>query len=107
MIADQTNNLIRAKAPADYLQDSDIFSAPPSSLLPAHFVDDSAAEALALAKEDNSEDGQKIALAAYDRFLAAREALIIATIRDACGVSPSQPSSSVAKDSTTAPHTNP
>lgn len=107
LIADQTNNLIRAKAPADYLQDSDIFSAPPSSLLPAHFVEASAIEALSLAKEDNSEDGQKIALAAYDRFLAAREALIISTIRDVCGVPPSTAVSSVATDAGTAPHANP
>jgi len=87
LIADQTNNRIRAKAPADYLQDPDIFSGPPVTLLPPHFVEDSGLAALRLAKEDPTEAGQKAALAAYDAFLAAREALIIKTIREACGVS--------------------
>lgn len=88
LIADKTNNLIRAKAPADYLQDSAIFSEAPSCLLPAHFVDATAINALEQAEEDQSEDGKRIALAAYEDFLNAREALIIAAIRDACGVSP-------------------
>ena len=87
LIADQTNNKIRAKAPAAYLESADIFSAPPATLLPAHFVDESGLAALKLAKEDSTESGQKSALAAYDAFLAAREALIIRTIRDACGIS--------------------
>jgi len=89
LIADQTNNKIRAKAPAGYLADSDIFSVPPASLLPAHFVDESGITALQAAKDDDSEVGKKAALAAYDQFLSAREALIISTIRAACGVSAS------------------
>lgn len=87
LIADQTNNKIRAKAPADYLQSTDIFTTAPASLLSAHFVDETALEALRLATEDRTEDGQKIVLAAYDRFLDAREALILATVREICGVS--------------------
>ena len=89
LIADQTNNKIRAKAPSAYLADPDIFSDTPGNLLPAHFIDESAITALKLAKEDDTEDGRKAALAAYDQFLATREALIITTIRAACGVSTS------------------
>jgi hypothetical protein len=87
LIADQTNNKIRAKAPADYLEDAEIFTVEPATVLPAHFVDALGIEALCVAKEDNSEGGQKIALAAYDKFLANREVLIISTIREVCGVS--------------------
>ncbi|MEI7822129.1 MAG: DUF262 domain-containing protein [Verrucomicrobiota bacterium] len=87
LIADQTNNKIRAKAPADYLLSTDIFSAAPATLLSAHFVDESGLEALKMATEDRTEDGQKNVLAAYDRFLDAREALILATVREICGVS--------------------
>ncbi len=54
--------------------------------MPAHFVDEPALAALKLAKEDPTEAGQKAALEAYDAFLAAREALLLKTIRDECGV---------------------
>lgn len=87
LIADQTNNKIRAKAPADYLESTDIFSTAPADLLAAHFVDESGVEALKLAKEDRTEDGQRAAAAAYDKFLAAREALILGEIREVCGLS--------------------
>jgi len=87
LIADQTNNMIRAKAPAEYLEDPDIFSGPPSALLPPHFVEDMGLAALMHAKEDLTEEGRNAARAAYDAFLDAREALIIKTIRAACGVS--------------------
>jgi hypothetical protein len=87
LIADQTNNKIRAKAPADYLHSPDVFSASPAALLSAHFVNESGLAALKLATEERTKDGQKSVLAAYDRFLDAREALILATVREICGVS--------------------
>jgi hypothetical protein len=86
LIADQTNNKIRAKAPADYLRDPDIFSGPPSTLLSRHFAEDMGLAALMQAKEDLTEEGRDAARAAYDAFLDAREALIIKSIREACGV---------------------
>lgn len=84
LIADQTNNKIRSKAPADYLNNADIFSAPPESLLSPHFVDGSAIKALRLARQDCSEEA---ALEIYNQFLSAREESIITAIREVCGIS--------------------
>lgn len=89
LIADQTNNLIRAKAPADYLEAPEIFSSTPESVLTAHFVDETGLTQMKLAKDCDSQDEQKVALESYDRFLAAREAAILSVIRDECGVTPS------------------
>lgn len=89
LIADQTNNKIRAKAPADYLQLSDVFSSDPAPLLNAHFVDALGFGAMQLGKEDRSDPGKEAAQSAYDQFLAAREAALIAAIREVCGVTAS------------------
>lgn len=85
LIADHTNNKIRSKAPADYLNDTEIFSTAPKDLLSAHFVDALAIDALKLAKRDISDDAAR---SVYDQFLAAREQSIIMAIREVCGVPP-------------------
>lgn len=89
LIADQTNNKIRAKAPADYLQLSDVFSSDPAPLLDAHFVDALGLGAMQLGKEDRSDLGKEAAQSAYEQFLAARETALIAAIREVCGVTAS------------------
>jgi len=87
LIADQTNNKIRAKAPSDYLQSADIFSSDPAALLEKHFISGHALSAMRRGVEDRSDEGQVAVQSAYDQFLAAREAALISAIREVCGVS--------------------
>ncbi len=84
LISDETNGKIRDKAPADYLADPEIFpSGPLPELLEPHFVAGPTVEAMAKAGE--ALDNQQAA-AVYEHFLARREAAIVATIRQTCGV---------------------
>ena len=88
LIADQTNNKIRAKAPADYLK-TEVFSSDPALLLSAHFIGEDGLSSMRIAIEDRSDAGMASAQAAYDQFLASREAALLVKIREVCGVLPS------------------
>jgi hypothetical protein len=86
LIADATNNKIRAKAPADYLKSAEVFCSNPDHLLSAHFVEEAGLAAMQLAVEDQSDQGKKAAQAAYEQFLSARESSLLSTIREVCGL---------------------
>lgn len=84
LISDETNNKIKDKAPADYLNNVEIFpSRPIESLLEPHFLTKNAVDIMKQAKEDVSNETMD---EIYDRFLRAREEGIIAAIRKACGL---------------------
>lgn len=87
LISDETNGKIKDNAPAAYLADREVFpDGPLPDLLAAHFLDESATELLAKAKEvlPHEEAAQL-----YERFLEARQAALIAEIRRACGIAQS------------------
>jgi len=84
LISDETNNKIKAKSPAEYLQSEDIFPAGPNlELLQPHFIGPDALETLHAAKEDLGPAGLR---EVYEKFLSIREAAIIAEIRRVTGV---------------------
>jgi hypothetical protein len=86
LISNETNGKIKDKAPATYLNDTDIFpSGPRSDLLQAHFVDDGIAARLGEAVEALPNDQ---ASQLYEGFVRDREAALIAEIRRACGIFP-------------------
>lgn len=88
LISNETNNRIKDKAPADYLNDPDILrTASRSALLRPHFIDDATCAIALTAFEDLTNDE---AAGVYGRFLQAREAEIIQEIRRACGVAEDQ-----------------
>lgn len=85
LIAGQTNGKIKALAPASYLDSTDIFpNGATSTLLQPHFI--SADGIAAMKSATDGLEPEKVS-AIYDNFLAAREAAIIAAIREACGLS--------------------
>jgi hypothetical protein len=84
LISDETNNKIKASAPADYVASQDIFpSGPDEGLLLPHFVDMAALEILKSTTETLTEE---VAALKYEEFRKAREGAIVAEIRKACGV---------------------
>jgi hypothetical protein len=84
LISDDTNNKIKAKAPAAYLADTAIFPTGASDdLLRPHFIDASAQDLMKQAPESLTSDE---AADIYERFLQAREAVMIEEIRKACGI---------------------
>ena len=84
LISDETNNTIKDKAPADYLVDPEVFpSGANAALLEPHFLDAAATKLLAQAREDLS-DEQVAEL--YAAFIQARQAAMIAEIRNVCGI---------------------
>ncbi len=84
LISDETNNKIKAKAPADYTTNSDIFpSGATERILSPHFIDSNALESLHSANDALSNDELD---QVYKRFLKAREAAIVSEVRDLCGV---------------------
>lgn len=85
LIADQTNNKIRAKAPADYLK-SEVFGSDPAPLLSAHFIREDGLNFMRHATEDRSDAGKVSAQTAYEQFLASREAALLGRIREVCGL---------------------
>jgi hypothetical protein len=90
LIADQTNNRIRAKSPADYLADVSIFPNGPVEVLSPHFIDADAFSAMTCAPEEITDEGKAAVAAAYARFLDAREATLLREIRKQCGVEASK-----------------
>jgi hypothetical protein len=83
LISDKTNAKIKDDAPADYLNDAEIFpSGPRPGLLGPHFMT-ATLPLLQLALEALPDaDADEL----YCRFLQAREATMIQEIRDACGI---------------------
>ena len=86
LISNKTNAKIRDKAPADYLVSKEVFpSGATASLLAPHFLDDAAVRALQASTKDMT---QAEVAENYDAFRDAREAAVIAEIREVCGVEP-------------------
>ena len=84
LISNETNGKIKAKAPAQYLTDADIFpSGARNDLLGPHFVDEAIRPVLLEASEDLSDPD---VADLYDRFLKSREEAIIGEIRRVCGI---------------------
>jgi hypothetical protein len=84
LISDETNGKIKDDAPADYLNDAQIFpSGARPDLLGPHFIDDLTIPLLQNAIEALPEHE---AVDLYGRFLRAREAAMIEEIRRACGI---------------------
>lgn len=84
LISSTTNGTIKAKAPADYLDDPGVFpggAAP--ELLGPHFLGEGAVATMRSATAELTGDGLK---AVYERFCVQREAAILAAIRVACGI---------------------
>ncbi|HEX5988695.1 MAG TPA: DUF262 domain-containing protein [Solirubrobacterales bacterium] len=84
LISDETNGKIKDKAPAEYIEDSDVFpTGATDALLDPHFIDESTASILRAAPED-AQDEQIAAL--YQDFAQARQAAIVEEIRRVCGI---------------------
>lgn len=84
LISDQTNGLIKDKAPAEYVSDDDVFpNGSTESLLAPHFL---SAEAVDVAKEASEALTEPDADALYEWFSRERELTIIKEIRRVCGV---------------------
>lgn len=83
LISDETNNKIKDKAPADYIDSAQIFpSGPTEELLKPHFMPSDSVEAMRRATEAlTNEQAAKV----YEEFLQAREAEIVEEIRKVCG----------------------
>lgn len=83
LISDETNRLIRDKAPADYLADANVF---PDGLtegpLQPHYVDSDARAAMERSGELDSHSVSRT----YEQFRAAREAIILDEVRRVTGV---------------------
>jgi len=88
LISDETNNKIKAKAPAEYLSSQVIFpSGARETILAPHYLQSDAISIMNKAA-GNLPDQEVSAL--YEKFLGAREAAIVTEIRKACGVLPAE-----------------
>jgi hypothetical protein len=86
LISDQTNGKIKAKAPATYLADAEVFpSGASDELLGPHFIDP---RTRALMEQAGETTADEEVADLYQRFLQAREAAMIEEIRKACGIAP-------------------
>jgi hypothetical protein len=87
LISDETNNKIKAKAPAEYIQSEDIFpSGATGTLLEPHFLASSAVQVMRCASESLPHE---VVARAYEDFLKVREAAIISEIRTVCALNTS------------------
>jgi hypothetical protein len=88
LISDQTNGKIKAKAPATYLADAEVFpSGASDELLGPHFIDHRTRALLEQAEETTTDED---VADLYQRFLQAREAAMIEEIRRVCGITPTK-----------------
>ena len=88
LISDRTNQIIKAKAPAVYLNDERVFPQSPSSVLAKHFIDDHSVNEMRRADSGlGSDEIRQI----YNSFKDSRERLIISKIREVCGVTLHEP----------------
>ena len=83
LIADSTNRSISAKAPSDYLKDSNIFHAAPLQVLQGHFVALGALNFMQEATDGLSDDEVR---SLFRAFCSEREKALIERIRQFCGV---------------------
>jgi len=89
LISDRTNQIIKAKAPAEYLVDPRVFPTSPNTVLEQHFIVEASAERMSAAKDSLSkEDVRKV----FDEFRISREAAIVLRVREVCGISVHDPS---------------
>jgi hypothetical protein len=89
LISNETNGKIRDKAPAAYLADHEIFpNGPTPDLLEPHFVGAQTTNTMSQATDELADEA---VATLYEEFLAAREAAIIAEVRDVCGVTAEPP----------------
>jgi hypothetical protein len=85
LISDVTNNQIRAKAPADYLEDLEVFPAGSThGLMEPHFL---TPEVIGWMREGTQQATKDQLRDTYEAFCAVRERAIISEIRRVCGVS--------------------
>jgi len=93
LISDETNGLIKDRAPAEYLADTNVFPLGPElGLLQPHFVGSNAIALMEDATESlSSESGAKL----YEQFLRVREEEIIREIRRVCGITEAAPPQAV------------
>lgn len=89
LISDRTNQIIKAKAPAEYLHDARVFPTAPESVLDQHFVDLNAKKSMESAVDGLSAQELRHV---FEEFRNSRESLIISRIREVCGVSIHEPS---------------
>lgn len=83
LISASTNKKISNKAPADYLENPEVFPTPPRPLLEPHFVDASALDGMRAAGPGLGATAKR---AVFEKFAAAREAVIVNHIRELSGV---------------------
>jgi hypothetical protein len=85
LISDETNNKIKAKAPAEYIRSVDIFpSGATDELMRPHFLPNGAVTVMKSAVESLTNEA---AAQVYEDFLRVREAEIVGEIRKVCAVS--------------------
>lgn len=89
LIADETNQLIKARKPADYVTDKKIIAS--EDLLTPHFI---SSASLAAMKRANKDLGKTEMEVVFRAFKEARSASIVARIREVCGVSTASPTAS-------------
>jgi hypothetical protein len=89
LISDRTNQIIKAKAPAEYLLDPRVFPTEPGSVLGQHFVYSHAKKAMELAVDGLGAQGLRDI---DEQFRTSREKLVVARIREVCGVTLHEPS---------------
>jgi hypothetical protein len=83
LISEETNQLIKAKAPRAYLHSNEVFPKGYQGRIEPHFITENAIMAMENAKEES--DSTEV-LAAFETFCVAREKAVIAEIRIRCGV---------------------
>ena len=84
LLSNETNQLIKDRAPAFYVVDPKIFPhGPVETLMQPHFVIETAVNEMRVAEENLD---PQAAVAIYSNFLAIREASIIEEIRLVCGI---------------------
>lgn len=83
LISEETNQLIKAKAPQTYLHSDDVFPNGYKGRVEPHFINETAITSMDSAKEKSE---SQEALAAFEVFCNAREMAIVAEIRKRCGV---------------------
>lgn len=86
LIADETNQLIKARKPADYVIDKKIIAS--DDLLLPHFI---SAESLSAMKRATADIGKSEMEDVFRAFKDSRSASIVARIREVCGVSTESP----------------
>jgi len=83
LISAQTNRDISAKDPATYVDDRTIVASNSAKVLAAHFIDKEALDWMRLASSDSVNGDVR---EAFTEFCNARDRLLVARVRELCGV---------------------